>query len=323
MANGHAQGSEKVLETLSGRSVRTISELPVDQKLREELLLALTDSSSDIVFVVWRDGTIKYINRAGAEQIDHRGVDLVGSPIALFFPPDGTGDQADCLARVIATGQPCYHEGMWRFERGDRWVGTRFAPLRDEHGNVVAVVGVARDLTVRKHTEQALRESEERYRSLVELLPFGVFVQQNGRIVFVNTAGVELLGARRHEELIGRPYLDFVAAESLKTVRERMTEVLELGARTPFHECQFIRLDGTKITVELVAVPFEFEGRSAVQVIARDITETKRLSNALEQSRVRFEKIFRGGPAAMWLATVPDERIVDVNDAFLEMLGYT
>ncbi|MGC8990438.1 MAG: PAS domain S-box protein, partial [Verrucomicrobiia bacterium] len=290
--------------------------------LQQEVLFALTEGSPDIVFVVGRDGIIKYINKAGAAQIQQAGANLAGSPLAAFFPPDGAGEQVGHLAHVVATGQAGYHESMWRFAHGDRWVGTWFAPLRDEHDNIVAVLGVARDLTVRKHTERALRESEERYRQLVELLPYGVFVHEGGRIVFANTAGVELLGARRREELIGMSYLDFVAAEFLKTAKERINEVLELGARTPFHESQFVRLDGTKVDVEEISIPFEFDGRPAVQVIARDITATKKLASALEQSRARFEKIFRSGPAAMWLATVGEGRFIDVNDVFLQMLGY-
>jgi len=293
-----------------------------DLTLEQEVLLALTEGSPDIVFVVGRDGIIKYINKAGAAQIQQEGANLVGSPLAAFFPPDGAGEQVGHLAHVVATGQAGYHESMWRFAHGDRWVGTWFAPLRDGHGNIVAVLGVARDLTVRRHTERALRESEERYRQLVELLPYGVFVHEGGQIVFANTAGVELLGARSREELIGRTYLDFVPAEFLKSAKERINEVLELGARTPFHESQFVRLDGTKVDVEETSIPFEFNGKPAVQVIARDITTTKKLSHALEQSRARFEKIFRSSPAAMWLATVGEGRFIDVNDVFLQMLGY-
>lgn len=321
--NASHQEQRECTETRSAQCQFDLtSKLGGDARLHSEILLALTEGSPDIVFVVGRDGNITYINRAGVTQLHETEERLLGTPIASFFPKAGSGDQVSCLKRVISEGQPCYCEGTWQLSHGDRWVGTWFAPLRDVHGNVVAVLGVARDLTVRRNTELALRESEERYRRLVELVPYGVFVHKGGRIVFVNTAGVELLGARRHDELIGRSYLDFVPAELLKVAKERINHVLELGARTPFHESQFVRLDGTRVTVEEVSVPFEFDGEPAVQVIARDITETKRLADALEQSRARFEKIFRAGPAAMWLVTAAEARVIDANDAFLEMLGY-
>jgi len=283
---------------------------------------ALTDRSPDIILVVGRDGRIQYVNRAGAAQIHEDPAQLVGRELTSFFLPASAGEQAEHLAQVVASGEPIYREGTWRFAHGNRWVGMWLSPLRDAHGDIMAVLGVGRDLTTSKSTEQALRDSEERYRTLVELAPYGVFVHQGGRIVFVNTAGVELFGARRHEELIGRAYLDFVPAQLLGAATTRIAQVLEYGARTPFQESQFVRLDGTRVDVEEICIPFEFDGAPAVQVIARDIAETKRLAKALEQSRARFEQIFRAGPAAMWLATVGEGRFIDANESFLQMLGY-
>lgn len=317
----HRAAESRLRGSLGGGQWRTPA-FASGLNLGSEVLRALTEGSPDIILVVGRDGIIKYVNRAGAAQIHEEPRQLIGRELSSLFPQAGVAEQAERLAHVLATGESIYREAPWRFAHGDRWVGTWMTPLRDAHGNIVAVLGVGHDLTVRKSTEKALRDSEERYRRLVELAPYGLFVHQGGHIVFVNSAGVELLGARRHDELIGRAYLDFVPAQFLGAAKRRIEQVLELGARTPFQESQLVRLDGLRVDVEETSIPFEYEGQPAVQVIARDVTETKRLAHALEQSRARFEQIFRGGPAAMWLATVGEGRFIDANESFLQMLGF-
>jgi PAS domain S-box-containing protein len=91
--------------------------------------------------------------------------------------------------------------------------------------------------------EQALRESEERYRRLVELSPDAIFVHINGRFALINPAGLFLLGAERYEQVLGRPILDFVHPQDRTVVQERIEQITQKKAVAPRREEQYLRLD--------------------------------------------------------------------------------
>jgi PAS domain S-box-containing protein len=139
--------------------------------------------------------------------------------------------------------------------------------------------GIAEALGVwleHKQAEEALQESEERYRQLVELSPDTIAVHSEGKIVFINTAGARLLGAANPEQLVGKPIMDFLHPDYRDTVRERIGRIQE-GKEAPVIEEKFIRFDRTVIDVEVTTIPFTYQGKPAVQTIAHDITERKRV----------------------------------------------
>jgi len=124
----------------------------------------------------------------------------------------------------------------------------------------------------RNHAMQALRESEERWRRLVESHPDPIVITQQDRIVYINRTGVEVLGAPEHRKVEGRSLLDFVSAELHEQLAERLTRVME-GETPPPLQHELIRLDGQERIVESYAVPILHKGQTAVQTVLRDITE--------------------------------------------------
>lgn len=133
----------------------------------------------------------------------------------------------------------------------------------------------------RTHAIRALRESEERYQRLVELSPDAIIVHAEGRIVFINSAGVRLLGATSREQLLGMPILGFVHDDFRDSVGNRITKLIEEGIEAPFAEEKLIRLDGSMLDAEVAAVTFVYEDRPAVQVVARDISARKQAEERL------------------------------------------
>ena len=133
----------------------------------------------------------------------------------------------------------------------------------------------------RANSLRALRESEERYQRLVELSPDAIIVHVEGEVVFVNRAGVQLLGAESAEELAGRAVMTFIRRDYLESVRRSVEELAGGTAEAPFVEEKLVRLDGSEVDVEVAAVPFTYEGRAAVQVVARDVTRRKQVEEKL------------------------------------------
>ncbi len=135
--------------------------------------------------------------------------------------------------------------------------------------------------------ERALRQSEERYRQLVELSPDGICMHRRGIVEFINTAGTRLLGAANPAEILGRPILDFVHPDFRQVVQERVRSVGEKKESVPLLEEKFLRLDGSSLDVEAVAIPF---GEGSVQVVFRDITERKRVQEQVESLHLALER---------------------------------
>src|SRR5258708_4021208 len=157
-----------------------------------------------------------------------------------------------------------------------------------------------RDVRERSRTEQALRESQERYRQLVELSPNGIAVQRDGKIVYMNPSGARMLGAASAEELLGRPIADFIDPGCRTSVVDRLQLVNSGRGADHLGEERLQRVDGTPVEVELTAIPFQHEGTPAVQVIFRDVTEGRQMRDALQATEQRLRSVVASLPVILF-----------------------
>ena len=171
-------------------------------------------------------------------------------------------------------------------------------PYFDEAGKYIGAHTISVDITGRVIAEEALRQSEERFRRLVELSPVGIFVYVEGRIVFINSAGAAMFGATSTDELIGRQVMDFVHPDFRERVAERTRAIIEEQREAPLVTERFVRVDGSEIDVEVGAIPMTYQGQQSVQVVARDITERVRLQEQLFQQQKEESIITLAGGVA-------------------------
>jgi len=127
----------------------------------------------------------------------------------------------------------------------------------------------------------SLKESEERYRRLVELSPEAIAVHSQGKIAYINAAGAKLLGASSPEALIGFPLLHFVHPNYVEIATERIRLVETENQPIELAEQKLMRLDGQIIDVEMAGIPATYQGSTAGQIIIRDVTERKRVERQL------------------------------------------
>ncbi len=171
-------------------------------------------------------------------------------------------------------------------------------PVYDTAGGLIGVLGIGRDITLRRQAEEELQESEARYRGLVELFPDAIYIHTGGKLVFVNQRGAQLLGAERPEELYGREALDFVHPDCRDFVTGRIQNAFSSGEHNPPVEELFVRLDGTPVPVEVSSAPFDFRGEKALQILARDISERKkRQEEQLRSQKLESLGVLAGGIA--------------------------
>ncbi|HSS46751.1 MAG TPA: PAS domain S-box protein, partial [Burkholderiales bacterium] len=157
--------------------------------------------------------------------------------------------------------------------------GTRDLMIKQNLTRLIPVVErELHEATVRreqKRIEKSILESEERYRMLVETASDGIFIQCDGKFIFVNSAGLGILGATSAEQVTNKPVYDFIHPEFREIAREHIRQLEEEGKKVPLHEEKILRHDGSTVEVEVTAVPFVFQGKPAAHLIMRDITDRK------------------------------------------------
>jgi PAS domain S-box-containing protein len=179
---------------------------------------------------------------------------------------------------------------------------------------------IIHDITEHKKAETALRESEERFRSLVEQAPDGIFIQTRGRFAYVNAAMVRLLGATGPEQLVGELVESRIHPDFLAVARERMRQLNEQRLPQSPVDQMFVRPDGSPCDVSITGTPFEFMGEQGALVFVRDVSERKRLHEKLVQQLQLVQAILNVTPGFLVLK---DRNSIyrEVNPAFCRFLG--
>lgn len=209
---------------------------------------------------------------------------------------------------------------VWVHDRGQVITWT-------EDGKPLMMFGTHTDITERKQAEQLLKESELKYRELIENSPDAIGIYVDGKIALVNHAGIDLMAAASADELIGKHVLDFVHSDFVNIAMERMGKSIETGTVAPLFEEKFIRLDGTIVDVEVKAMPIRFENQPAMQLVARDITKRKQTEEELKNSELNFRELFESNTDGIAIFSTSTEgtpsNILDMNENAARMVGYT
>ena len=266
----------------------------------------LYELSRDAILFLDRTGKILCINPCGIQLSGYSAEELRGANIfdLLLLPEDHSTVRQMLQDAVKGRAREC--EVRWRTNDGAIvHVAGASVPRFSASGEFLSTLCTLRDVTEGKRAEEALRESEERYRVLVEFSPNSICVHRDGKLLYVNPAGVRLFGATDLAELVGRSVLDFIHPDSLPVVRERLRR-LRAGGTAPLIEERFVTLNGDVRDVEVTAIPITYENGPAAQVIIRDITERKQAEEKLRAS----EQVARGQVEALTysldvLATAP------------------
>lgn len=242
-------------------------------------LMLLIEHSRDFIGMSDLQGRLTYINSGGRRMI---GLSPNASPQDTHFedyvPPEWrTTFRENVISKVVS-------EGLWEGEMQLCHLETR--QLIDVHRTVLMIddpiegaqwfATVTRDITEEKRSQSALRENEERYRRLVDVMPSAMFVQSNNKVVFCNPAFVKLMGAESAESLIGRDAFDFVEPEFHSLLRSRNQFMEDTGSPVAGIETRVLRPDGKAVPVYSVATPITGYGTNAILVAISDLTERER-----------------------------------------------
>jgi len=236
-----------------------------------------------------RDLHYRYVSRAYAEMIGRTPDQVAGKPIVEIMGEEGF-ETIRPYVEAVLQGQLVEYEAPVHFQGvGPRFLHVAYAPDMDEQGHVIGWIASIIDITQRKRGEEALRESEEKYRRIVETATEGiVMVDANARVVFANDRWSEIFGYSL-EEARHMTHFEMVFPEDRAEMTERW-ESRKRGVKENY-EFRFRRKDGSPIWVLIGVAPrFDPEGGFlGTLVMAADITERKRAEEALRELNATLE----------------------------------
>jgi PAS domain S-box-containing protein len=245
-----------------------------------------------------------------------------------FFPEFTSRVHPDDRARFIASiDDAIKKKSDWHFEgrlikeSGETiWFEGRSTPVT--RGSELVFSGVLLDITSRRNMEAAIRESEEKYRSLVDISPVAVIVHHGGRILYANPEALRLAGTERGEDVIGRELVSFIHPDDQAMAAEDFRLLADEGKTIQLKEERLVRLNGEPFTVEITAMPIWYQGTSAFLAVFRDITKRKQAEAALAESERKYRTVFETAEEGIWIIDA-GFRTVSANRKMQELFGYT
>ena len=278
----------------------------IEEALRqgEDILRSVCASSLDALVMIDGQGRALLWNPAAERMFGYTAAEMLGQPIHDLLTPAALRQRfQESFPTFQKTGRGAAI-GTIRELTARRKDGSEF-PIElslaaVQKGEEWHAVGVIRDMTGRKWAEEALRESRESFRRVVENAPEAIFVGTHGHFRYLNPAALRLFGVASDSELLGKPVLEIVHPDSRSAMTEGIRQVEELGVDMPPFTRKYLKLDGTAIDVEGYAVPFLYEGEKGGLVFVRDITERKRAEEDLRANEDLFSQSQSIGHLGSW-----------------------
>ncbi|GIK39459.1 MAG: hypothetical protein BroJett011_32920 [Chloroflexota bacterium] len=278
-------------------------------KKERNFISAILDTADALVVALNRSGQIVHFNRACEQTSGYTFAEVKNHYVWELLPPE-TAASTQTYFTDIPPGPfiEGLHEVPRRFEAHlitktgqQRLIAWSTATLFDKSGQVEYVIATGVDITEQKRAETALRESEERFRTLFEFAPDAYYLNDlEGRLIDGNRAASELTGYPK-EALIGQNFtkLGLLSPHELPKALAALAQNRR-GEPTGPDEFTLNRRDGSQITVEIRSFPIEIKGQRVVLGLARDITQRKQAEEALQYSEATQRAILDAIPDFMF-----------------------
>ena len=294
---------------------RKMAELALQES--ENRYRTLAESSPDNIFIINRNDTIEFVNSRAAEQLHLPADEIIGKPRKNFFRQDISDQQGMNLQAVFETGEPLRNEHKILYGNHEFWQDNSLVPIRDENGNVTAVLGVARDITERKIAEEELQASEQRFRTTVLSTQFGISIidAKTHVILDVNPKALEMIGANRND-VIGSVCHSFICpAESGRC------PVMDLGLEIDCSDRVILNLRGEQIPVIKSVVKTVMGGKEVLIESFIDISDRKKAEKDLQESEATLNQILNLSPQSIFWKDL-NGRYLGCNRMFATTIGW-
>lgn len=246
--------------------------------------------------------------------------ELIGLNPTLFFPEE---ERERMMSRVqsFLEGEKVDIKYDWYISNsGERLFIEAKSVLINYNGKQV-LQSTLRDITERKRAEEALSESEDRYRRLVDSSPYSIVVHINDKIVFANKVAISTLTNNNNSNILGKSIWEFIHPDNINEAKERIEKVYE-NQTIPMVEQKIIRTDKSEIFVEIKGISITYNNQEAIQSVFRDISDRKLTEKELRESEDRYRYVIENSTDIIY-NTDFEGKITFVNPVFEAISGYT
>ncbi len=214
-----------------------------------------------------------------------------------------------------------------------------YVPIRLENGEIIGLTLFLTEITERIRREEELKklnkelermvlertqelaESEEKYKQLIELSPEIIGMHYDGKIIYINSAGLRKFRAKSFNDIIGKSVLDFVHPDSREKALSRIKALYEGAESTPFIVEKFLRLDGTSFEGEIASTKFNYKGKNAVQVYIRDISERLKAERVIRETQQIYRSAIENIPGVPYRINYIDNKYDYLGENIETLVG--
>lgn len=306
---GHEEDYSRVL--VSGIDTTESKEMAEEIQKSEEKYRTIFETAKDAIFVM-KDDIFIDCNEKTLEIFDCSRDDILDQPPYVFSPekqPDGRDSEDKAFEKINAAleGEPQTFEWLHTTLHGEQ-VYTEVSLNKYTMGNEDYIMAIVRDITDRKETEETLRESEHKFKTLAEMSPFSIFVYRD-KFLYVNDASERLTGYTK-EELLTKKFWEVVDPDHREMVKERGFARVRGNNIIPSYEFKIQRKNGQSRWIYFTGGKINYEGESAGLGTAIDITNMKSIQDELEQYKNQLEELV-------------NEKTAELREANEELEAYT
>jgi len=345
--------------------VRDVSQRrEAERALREErnLLRTILDNAADFIFVKDRQGRFVLMNQAGLERIGAREDDLIGQTADAYYDAEKAAAFNKTDRIVLETGQALLNQEVHtiREDGSERWTSTNKVPLRNADGDIIGIVGIARDITElkliqqdlqrandaleqrvaertaeltatneqlqheiaeREQAQESLRANEERLRSIFEQSKDGIFIIDPANDRIIEANPMASQMLRYTPEALLQTPVSRIHPNDTTHLQEFVHIVMQAGhAWTDELAC--VTSDGELIEVEVSASLLVLDGQSFILAIVRDLTERRQAQRALRESQQLYQSLVSSVDGIVWEAEADTLAFTFVSPQAERLLGY-
>ena len=293
----------------------------MEEELRssEERYRALVNNYPEPM-VVFSEGIIVYVNPATVELIGAiSSAELIGKSVFDFIHPGNRNYVKGKVHEIETGGELDKHTRIKLIRLDGETIDVEATSIFITYKSKPAVQSMLTDITDTRRMEEVLRESVDRFRSLVEGVVDGIIIIQDEKVKYVNP-GIEKIFGYNVEEIVDKPFLEFIHPDERVKVLERYKQRM-IGEVVPTtYQSVIIKNDGSAVDVEINATIISYENKPADLVVLRNITDRKKIEDAIRQSEEKYRVLVDTIPQGL-MVTDLNGKIVMVNKQALEMCG--
>jgi PAS domain S-box-containing protein len=278
-----SKGSVRILALCRDISGRRNAEEALHQS--ENLYGTLAEAAQDLIYIINKDDTIAYVNTYAAKMAGRSRQEIIGRPrMELFQGPEGERQFLN-LQKVFSSGLPLRTESRVDLPLRDTWQDTQLIPLKNPDGIITAVMGISRDITALKETEDALRQSENQYHSIIDNVQDMIYrTDIRGKITMISPAGAKRAGFGSAEEMIGLDLAQVLYADPQE--RKKFLTILERKKSVNAFPLTLRDRKGHRYHVTASSHFFyDAEGNVlGIEGLVHDVTHLKQTEDALKEA---------------------------------------